>query len=575
MSPPRRFFFYLLAVLVAIFICLRHAAAEDMPSAAAEQTTPAAAEQPTPDVQPEAMAPEEAALPANTQEIQPATEQPTELPVEQSPQLPERLVQLGICEVVARAVSSNLDIAVERYVPDIRDAEVMSAKGEFDPLLSIDYSYSDSEVPQTSREGIATGAAETETKMNDLSGTLSGKLISGTEYELVFNRQYSQFIRKGVFDEGTGRFITQKDPWQYLLDTYVNVTQPLLKDFGLTANLASIRIARVQRDVSLEDFRQGVINTVADALRAYWNLVLALENLRVTENSLVLAQDLLRQNRIRLKVGVMSPLEVTEAEAGVAQREEGVIISRRLVKDAEDNLKRLLNLPQNTEEWNVTIVPVDKPITVRQEFDANQQIQIALENRPDYKSALMRVKSDAINIQFARNQTLPTVDLIGQYEFQAVDMDVDTALDDIGSGKSPSWIAGLSAEYPIGNHTAKGNYQSAQLQNMQSEVSAENVRLGIIVAVRDAIRGVETSLKSIEASQKTVEFAQQSLDAEQKKLEVGISTSYDVLQFMDQLIGAQRREVIAKVGYRTSLIDVAAATGTLLEKYNVVINENF
>jgi outer membrane protein len=575
MSPRCRFFLSLLIVLAAILFSLRHAAAEEVPPAAVEQAAPAATEQPASDAQPEATAPEEAAPTAHEQQAQPASEQPIEPVVDQSPQPPERLIQLGICEVVARAVSSNLDIAVERYVPDIRDAEVTSAKGEFDPLLSIDYSYSDSEVPQTSREGISTGAAVTKTKLNDLSGTLSGKLISGTEYELVFNRQYSQFIRKGVFDEGTGMFITQKDPWQYLLDTYINVTQPLLKDFGLTANLASIRIARVQRGVSLQDFRQGVINTVADALRAYWNLVLALENLRVTENSLALAQDLLRQNRIRLKVGVMSPLEVTEAEAGVAQREEGVIISRRLVKDAEDNLKRLLNLPQNTQEWNITIVPVDKPITVRQEFDATQQIQIALENRPDYKSALMRVKSDAINVQFNRNQMLPSVDLIGQYEFQAVDTDVDTALDDIGSGKSPSWIAGLSAEYPIGNHLAKGNYRSAQLQETQAEVSAENVRLGIIVAVRDAIRSVETSLKSIEASQKTVEFSQQSLEAEQKKLEVGISTSYDVLQFMDQLIGAQRRELIAKVGYRTSLIDLAAANGTLLDKYNIVINENF
>lgn len=572
MSPRCRFFPCLLAVLAATLICIRSAAAQEMPSVAADQTAPAAIEQSATPREAGATAPEQTAPPTSV--LQPEPAQTSESAAEQAPELSGRIVPLGVCEVVARAVSSNLDIAVERYIPDIRNADVMTAEGEFDPLLNISYSYSDSKIPQTSEEGVMTGAAETETKLNDLQGTLSGKLISGTEYELVFDRQYSRFIEKGVFNASTGRFDTRTFPWQYFLDTYINVTQPLLKDFGLTANLAGIRIARVQRDVSLQDFRQGVINTVSEALKAYWNLVLALENLRVTENSLVLAQDLLRQNRIRLKVGVMSPLEVTEAEAGVAQREEGVIVSQRLVKDAEDNLKRLLNLPRNTEEWNVTIVPVDKPVIVKQEFDVSQQIQIALENRPDYKSALLQVRSNAIDVQFTRNQTLPTVDLTGQYEFQAVGNHVHNALDDIESGKSPTWIAGLSAEYPIGNRTAKGNYQAAQLQKMQSEVTADNIRLGIIVAVRDAIRSVETSLKSIEASKKTVEFAQQSLDAEQKKLEVGISTSYDVLQFMDQLIGAQRREVIAEVGYRTALIDVATATGTLLDKYNIVINEN-
>jgi outer membrane protein TolC len=536
----------------------------------AQEPAPAApsAEQPT--------APAEAAEPPAEPSALPAGEALLEQPAPPG----ERVVRLGVCEVVARAVSSNLDIAIERYIPDIRDAEVMSAKGEFDPLLSIDYSYSDSETPQTSREGLSTGAASTETKMNDLSGSLSGKLISGTEYAIVFDRQFSQFIRKDAFippvpPATVGTFTTVRDPWQYLLDTYINVTQPLLKDFGFTANLAGIRIARVQRDISLQDFRQGVINTVSEAQKAYWNLVLAIENLRVTENSLALAQDLLRENRIRLKVGTMSPLEVIEAEAGVAQREEGVIVSRRLVSDAEDNLKRLLNLPRNTEEWNVTIVPTDKPVVIKAEFDVNREVELALQKRPDYKSALMQIKSDAINAQFTRNQMLPSVDLIGQYEFQAVDNSVDNALDDIGSGESPSWVAGLSAEYPIWNHTAKGNYETARLQEMQSELVAENVRLGIIVAVRDAVRGIETSQKSIEASQKTVEFAQKSLDAEQKKLEVGISTSYDVLQFMDQLLGAQRREVISRVDYTTSLIDLAAATGTLLEKNNIIINESY
>jgi outer membrane protein TolC len=482
-------------------------------------------------------------------------------------------VPLGLCDVVARALAANLDIAIAQYTPDIRDAELLSAEGEFDPVIRLDYSYFDQKVAQTSRQGISTGAAKTETKGNDITGTLSGKLISGTEYTLLFDREFSKFTRFGVFNPLTGGFETVPSPGQYFLDTSINVTQPLLKDFGLTTNLAGIRIARVQRDSGLEDFRQNVINIISEAQSAYWGLVLALENLRVNNTALSLARDLLRENRIRQQVGTMSPLEVIEAEAGVARAEEGVIIGQRLVKDAEDNLKRLLNLPRNTVEWDVTIMPTDQPEVVHLKFDVAKEVETALQNRPDYKSSLLQVESSAINEQFNRNQLLPTVDVFGQYDFQSVANEFDTAFDDIESGQSPTWSAGLTAEYPIGNRTAKGNFQTAQLERQQSMLISDNLRLSIILDVRRAIRGIETSLKSLEASQKTTDFARRSLEAEQKKLEVGISTSHDVLQFVEQLVDAQRREAIAKINYRLALVNLAAANGTLLEKNNIVIDE--
>jgi len=534
----------------------------------------AAQEPPSPQAEPVVSRPAEPDAAPSAE--QPASSAENAIPAPEEPAIPpQRVIPLGLCEVVARALASNLDIAVERFVPDIRDSEVLIAKGEFDPIFRVDYSYSEAEVPQSSVEGLATSAGTTETHENELTGSLFGKLISGAEYNLVFDRQFSQFIRHDAFDPVLGPLGTIEDPWEYVLDTYVEVTQPLLRDFGLNANLAGIRIARAQRSISLYDFRQNVIDIIAEVQRAYWNLVLAIENLRVTENSLVLARDLLRENRIRLEVGTMSVLEVIEAEAGVAQREEGVIVSRSLVKDAEDNLKRLLNLSRDSDEWNVIIVPTDKPVILEEEFSLSDQIEIALENRPDYKSSLTQVESDRINVQFARNQTLPVVDMLGRYEFQAVDNDLNNALDDIGTGESPSWQAGLTLEYPIGNRAAKGNYEAARLTEQQSMLVSENLRLLIIVDVRQAIRSIETSLKSIQASRKTTEFSQRSLEAEQKKLEVGISTSHDVLEFLDALIDAQRREAIARVNYRLALVNLAAATGTILERSNIVINEEF
>jgi outer membrane protein TolC len=486
----------------------------------------------------------------------------------------EQSIALGLQDVVAMALEGNLDIVVERYNPDIKDAELLSAYGTFDPTIGLEFSYSDSELPQTTREGLASSAGTTETVSKDLRLSLEGTLVTGTEYEMFFQREQSQFTQRNSLDPVTLTPIDIRNPAEYNLDLTFKLTQPLLKDFGLDANLAEIRVAAGERNMSVEDFRKKVMEIVAEVQSAYWDIVAAIENLRVTERSLGLAQDLLKENRIRLEVGTMAPLEVVQAETGVAQREEEVIVARSLVENAEDNLKRLLNLPKDAEEWKMRIEPTDRPVIVEKEVDLLSQLKMAFERRPDYKRSLVVIENAAINEQFARNQLLPSVDLNGEYQFRAVDSEFHGAFDDIERGTSPSWLLGATAEYPIGNRAARGGHRKAQLERLQVEKESENLRLSIIVEVNKAVRGIETSLKLIEATRKGTELAQESLEAERKKLEVGVSTSHDVLEFEEELTDAERREIVARIGYRKALINLGVAAGTILEENNIVVHED-
>jgi outer membrane protein TolC len=494
--------------------------------------------------------------------------------VKQQPAVTEKVVELGLRDAIARALEANLDIVVERYNPDIKDAELLSATGVFDPTMRLEYFYSEDQSPQTTQEGLASNAGTTETVTKDLSLTLEGKLPPGTEYEVFFDREQSQFTQRNVYDPLSMTFSDQRNPAEYNLDLTFGLTQPLLKDFGFDANLADIRVARGEKHMSVEDFRKRVMDTTAEVQMAYWDLVATIANLRVAEQSYTLAEDLLKENRIRLKVGTMAPLEVVQAETGVAQREEELIVARSLIKDVEDNVKRLLNLPKNTEDWKVRIAPTDKPSVVQRDIDLLKQLNLAFEKRPDYKRSLMQIENDAINERFARNQVLPTVDINGEYQFLAVDEEFHQAFDDIERGTSPSWLLGVTAEYPVGNRMARGDYTKAQLERQQSEKERENLRLSIIVEVNRAVRGIQTSLKRIDVTAKAVELAEQSLEAEKKKLEVGVSTSHDVLQFEEELADARRRRILAHLDYLKSLVNLSSATGTILEEHNIVIEEN-
>ena len=54
---------------------------------------------------------------------------------------PARTIDLGIRDVIVKALENNLDIKVERYNPGIADADIMTATGEFDPTLRLEYGY--------------------------------------------------------------------------------------------------------------------------------------------------------------------------------------------------------------------------------------------------------------------------------------------------------------------------------------------------------------------------------------------------------------------------------------------------
>ena len=489
-------------------------------------------------------------------------------------------IDLGIKDAIEQALENNLDIEIERYNPGIEGAGVMSALGEFDPSFRLEYMYEEDESPQTTSEGLASDAGTTETVRNDLTLAVEGKLSLGTEYGLSFDRQRSQFTQRDTFidpdplvlgDEFLGDV---KNPGEYNLDLTFTLTQPLLKNFGREVGTSDIRIARGRRDMSVEDFRTRVIDVIAEAQSAYWDLAAVIRNLQVTEQSLALAEDLLKENRIRLEVGVMAPLEVLQAETGVAQREEEVIVARSLIKDAEDNLKRILNLPKDAEEWKLGINPTDVPEFVDREIDLLSQLQTAFEKRPDFIKSRMQIENDLIDERFNKNQLLPTADVTFEGMYLAVDEEFDNAFDDIVDAEARSWQAGLTLEYPLGNRTAKGGSEKARLERLQSEKESDNLRLSIIVEVNKAVRDIRTSFKRFEVSGKAVELAEESLKAERKKLEVGVSTSHNVLKFEEELADAQRRRILAALDHAKAIVNLSRATGTLLEENNIVIEES-
>ncbi len=477
---------------------------------------------------------------------------------------PDRVATLTLRECLYVTLHNNLDIAVQQLEPDLADADLLAAQGTFDPELFLNYTQTQRSDPQSTRGRLQTaGAQSVDEQQVILEGGVRGTVASGAEYELVGNRTRTAGSLNSSAGIGS----------EWGVDGRATITQPLLRNFGIAVNTAPIAIARRRRTISEAEFDQQVQQTITAVHDAYWEVVRARENLRVAIDSLRVARDLLRQNQIRLEVGTMAPLEVLQAETGVATRTEALIVVRQAVRDAEDELKRLMNLPDSPEAWKIAIRPSDSPSATAPDVETDGAVQTALADRPELRAARLELANADVNLLVARNQLLPDLKGTAEYGVRGTNRDLNDAFDQAGRTHTENWRLAGDFSYPIGNRDARGRYRRSGLERQQQALRIDGLELEITAAVRSAVRAVETAWQRIGVTELASHLAQQQLEAEQKKLEVGVSTSFDVLEFEQDLTEAKSNEIAARIDYQQAQAQLDLAIGHALVAYDIAIDK--
>ena len=509
-------------------------------------------------------------------------------------------MKLSIKDVISLALENNLDIMVEKFNPKISDEDITSEKAKFDPSYYLNLQTDKSIKPS----GSSLAGADTVVNRNNSWDTgFKGRIITGADYSLDFTNKRTR----------TNSSFSSLNP-QYLTELKLNLTQPLLRDFGLDVNRTQIRIAKNNKEISLHQFKDTVMTTISDAEKIYWDLIFSIENRRVSQLSLERAQDLYERNKKQVEVGTLAPIEILVAEAEVAARKEDVIVAEAAIKSAEDKLKKLINIKGGDEVWETKIIPIDKATFNPKEFNLEESLHAAFQKRPDYLQALVDLDNKGISLKFAKNQLLPILNFVGNFGVNGLSgrkrpsgfgnqtrivpdtanpghvifippetfdrsenplgESYEMALQRITSGNYYSWVVGLQLEIPLGNRTAKSNYTKSTLENDRAVTSLANLRQKITVEMRDVVRNVKTNIERIEATRKARELAVRQLEAEEKRYEVGMSTTHDLLEFQEALAKAESRELQALIDYNKSLVAVEKSKGTILDTNDIKLKDD-
>jgi len=466
---------------------------------------------------------------------------------------------IALLEAVRLALERNLTLAAQKPAPKMADAIIVAQMAIFDPTAYANF--------------IRTKKKEQST--SDLFGEMEQTAQATIGLTKLFPTGTTADIHLGASREWNNYPFVTVNP-AYNGEWGITVTQPLLRGFGIRANTAGIAIARDERNIVLAQLRDAALQTAADTMKAYWELVFAIQNRQLLQRSLERAQHLLEEVQARVEAGVLGERDpsVAQAKAEVSIRQEEIVVAEDAIRDAEELLKTTTELAADPAIWKTRLVPVSEPPTDIRCPSAEEAVQTALQKRPDYRASLLAIRSRELELLVRRNQILPKLDAVAGGGHTGVGATWDQADHSIGTLDYYNWSLGLNFEYPLWNRAAKSRARQADLQRQHAVINLRALQRQIQLEVRTAIRQVATNMGRLRAAEASVRAEEERLRAEEIRFrEARVGTGQDVLDAQAALAQAEIRRLRALIDLNNSAVEAKRLMGTLLEAYNIVFEE--
>jgi outer membrane protein TolC len=515
--------------------------------------------------------------------------------------------KLSFREAIQLALTSNLEIEIEKTNTAIAQQAIRAAQGSFDPSFRWLPSYESRNTPV-------------------------GSVLLGSDGKLseTFHNQNFQFLQKlpktgSVFSvDFENNRQTSTNPFNSLNPLFnsrlfVNFNQPLWRNREIDAERAELRIRRKQFDISETEFELKVIDVIARVEQAYWNLVAARQDVQVQAESVKLAQEQFDQNKRMIDAGMLAPVELAASKAELERRNDMWYSSVGRLTEVENTLKTLLSGSRLDEIWKDEIIPLDDRVgEASPEPELGEAVTQALQRRPEMQLVNQRQETNQVQKLFSASQTKPQVNFVASYgntglggslvsnpndpftESQALLYDrvndlsagaglpplvppnfgsvppylvggYGTALSNLFSGRFQSVLAGLVFQLNVRNRTAQANLAQSLVTERRLKLEQSTIEQIIELETRNALQEIRTTRQRIIATSAGVQAAQEKLESETRLFQSGESTNFLVLTRQNELSESRRRMVVANLDFNKAVARLGLALGKTLDNYNITL----
>jgi len=388
----------------------------------------------------------------------------------------------------------------------------------------------------------------------------------------------------------------------------MSLSQPLLQNFGWQFATINVRLAESAQRSSQWNYASSVNAFVQRIGNDYWGVVQAEENLQVTQSALQFNQDLVRVNRANVKVGMMAPVNLSEALSAAATALANVKAAQAALEIATTTLRQDVALNHAGALVSAGIEPTQQPDT-RPGPSETEEVAFAnmLEDSPALGGLREAIRAAFIQVKYAENETLPQLNLGAQFGITSesgnskctasgsvpayancfypkgptVPPGSDNAAElPFGGGYSSAlnrmfdfkfydYAAVLSFSIPLDNAASKAALEQARVAYEQARLQYRETLYQAVLQVKSTLANLRAYTEQVAAAREASYYAEESLQDVQAQFRAGMATTNQLLQYQSNMVTAQGSAVQADVGLENARLALWYAEGTLLEHFNI------
>lgn len=477
---------------------------------------------------------------------------------------PANARQMSLQECIQEALKHNLDIQIDRYDPQIALFNLQGTYGGYDPTFNFSGERDHNEAGSRLLAGGFT-IPGSQSDADLFSSSLNGATPWGMTYSLegstadTYGKSFALATNNAIFANGFESTVGSAS---------LNLVQPLLKNFWIDATRLNIKVGKNRLKYSEQQLRFQMMTIITQLEQAYYDLIYAREYVVVQEKAVELAQRLVVENRKKVEVGAMAPLDEQQAESQAATTRAALLDAQAQLAVQEHLVKKLITATYSS--WaEVTIEPVGTLTAPRQFFNLHDSWSKGLSLRPDLQALKLNVERVGIQLKYDKNQLFPELDLFGTYGYNGSGREFSDAFNDMQQLDRPFYTAGARVSVPLTRTASRNTYRADKAFENQTLLQMKNLEQTIMVSIDNDIRIAQSYYEQVAATRSAREYQEAALDAEQKKLESGKSTTYTVLQNQRDLTTARGNEIQALARYNKQLSQLSYDEGTTFDRLRI------
>ncbi len=463
----------------------------------------------------------------------------------------KNIVRLSLDDAVKRALVSSPEISIVSYDPSIAKEDVVKAVADFDPALYGRLNYEEKDDPADS---IFQGG-QADNRVWETG--IKQKGVTGAEWSLAYA------LTRNWDDLSTRTLSTRYEPV-----VSFQVKQPLLRDAWKGLNLAGVNIAKLNYRVVLAAFRQKTEEVSTEVISLYWTLARTRRNCEIQQWLLDKTRETLAKVENRKGIDA-TDVQIKQAETAVKSREAVLFQTEKQKMDVQDALVRLLSDSRINLLSDFEIVPTSALDMVETKFEQSETLRLALSNNPEIHQARLTVEVAQINLDVAKRQKMPKLDLVASSRMSGLARGKGVAHNQLEDGDYMSYTVGITFEIPLGNRQRKAEYRKRKWEKRKATSILNNTSDQLAAQVKERIRLAETSYDEIQVQKDAVAASKRQLQAIEDTEEIRAKLTPEFLlvklQAQESLSNAQRAEIKAISDYNISQVRLKQSMGTVLD----------